>query len=68
MKNLISFICIAIYTLVAYYAMLFLINSFIKVDSMFTLVEVVFTSGIITIVTTLAGYFCYKIIREKDTF
>lgn len=67
MKAIINFICIAMYTIVMYFTINFLIKSFTDIDSILRFIEVLFTSVVITIVATLVGYFCYKIIREKDT-
>lgn len=67
MRKLINFICIAMYTIVMYFTINFLIKSFTDIDSILRFIEVLFTSIIITITATLVGYFCYKIIREKDT-
>ena len=67
MRKLINFTCIAMYTIVMYFTINFLIKSFTDIDSILRFIEVLFTSVIITITATLVGYFCYKIIREKDT-
>lgn len=67
MRQIINFMCIAMYTLVTYYTTTFVIHSFSNADSMINLFEVVLTTIIILAVTVLAGYFCYKIVKETDT-
>jgi hypothetical protein len=67
MRQIINFMCIAMYTLVTYYTTTFVIHSFSNADSLINLFEVFLTTIIILAVTVLAGYFCYKIVRETDT-
>lgn len=67
MRQIINFICISMYALVTYYTMAFVTHSFSNADSLTNLFEVLLTTIIILAVTVLAGYFCYKIVREKDT-
>jgi len=67
MRKLINFICIAMYTLVAYFAVQFTINSFSSAESILHLVDILLTTAVILAVTILAGYFCYKIITTDDT-
>lgn len=67
MRKLINFICIAMYTIVAYFATLFIIHSFSNADTMLGLVEILLTTAVILAVTILAGFFCYKIITTDDT-
>ena len=67
MRQIINFMCIAMYTLVTYYTTTFVIHSFSNADSLINIFEVVLTTIIILLVTILAGYFCYKIVKETDT-
>jgi hypothetical protein len=67
MRQIINFMCISMYTLVTYYATTFIIHSFSNADSLTNIFEVLLTTIIILAVTVLAGYFCYKIVRETDT-
>ena len=59
MRKLINFICIAMYTLVAYFAVRFTINSFSNAESILHLVEVLLTTAVILAVSILAGYFLF---------
>lgn len=68
MKNLINFTCIAVYTIVCYLAVQFVISALFKIDSITKFVEVSFVCSVIIFLILTAGMFCYKIIREKDTF
>ena len=68
MKNLINFACIAVYTIVCCLAVQFVISALLKIDSFTKLVEVSFVCSVIIFLILMAGMFCYKIIREKDTF
>lgn len=67
MRQIINFTCIAMYAIVTYFTVQFIINSFSNADSLVSIVETLLTTLIILSVTLLAGYFCYKIVREKDT-
>ena len=67
MRQIINFMCIAMYTMVTYYTTTFVIHSFSNADSLINIFEVVLTTIIILAVTILAGYFCYKIVKETDT-
>lgn len=68
MKNLISFVSIAIYTMVCYFVVRFMIYSVLKIDSFVSFIEVFFTFIVIMFLVLTAGIFCYKIVRDKDTF
>lgn len=68
MKNLINFTCIAVYTIVCCFAVQFVISALLKIDSFTKFVEVSFVCSVIIFLILTAGMFCYKIIREKDTF
>ena len=68
MKNLINFYCISVATVVCYLAVKFMIKAILKIDSITKFVEVSFVCSVIIFLILTAGMFCYKIIREKDTF
>lgn len=68
MKNLINFACIAVYIIVCFFAVQFVISALLKIDSFAKFVEVSFVCSVIIFLILMAGMFCYKIIREKDTF
>ena len=67
MRQIINFTCIAMYAIVTYFTVQFLINAFSNADSLVSIIEMALTTIIILSVTILAGYFCYKIVRETDT-
>jgi hypothetical protein len=67
MRQIINFSCIAMYTIVTYFTTMFILQSFSSADSLVSIVETALTTLIILSVTILAGYFCYKIVRETDT-
>jgi hypothetical protein len=67
MRQIINFTCIAMYAIVTYFTVQFLINAFSNADSLVSIIETLLTTLVIFAVTLLAGYFCYKIVREKDT-
>jgi hypothetical protein len=67
MKHLISLTCIVAYAIVTYFTANFILHSFSNADSLVSIVEATLTTLIILLVTLLAGYFCVKIITEKDT-
>lgn len=67
MKTIINLMTLASYALVCYFTVNFLINAFIKISGFLSGFQFILTSAIILLVTILSGYFCYKIITEKDT-
>jgi len=67
MRHIINFTCIAMYAIVTFFTANFIINSFSNADSLVSIIETILTTLIILSVTLLAGYFCVKIITEKDT-
>ena len=67
MRHLINLICIALYAIVTYFTANFIIQCFSNADSLVGIAEAILTTLIILSVTILAGYFCVKIITEKDT-
>lgn len=67
MKFLIKLATIATYLIVCYFCINFIVYAIDRIDGFLSFTQVVLTSGIIILVTTLAGYFCVKIITDKDT-
>jgi hypothetical protein len=67
MRHLINLTCIALYAIVTYFTANFIIHCFSNADSLVGIAEAILTTLIILSVTILAGYFCYKIVVEKDT-
>lgn len=67
MKILINLATLATYAIVCYFTVCFLIHAIGKVGDFMSGIQFVLTSAIIILVTTLAGYFCVKIITDKDT-
>jgi hypothetical protein len=67
MRHIINLTCILMYAIVTYFTANFILNSFSNADSLVSIIEAMLTTLIILLVTLLAGYFCVKIITEKDT-
>jgi len=67
MRHIINLTCILMYAIVTYFTANFILNSFSNADSLVSIIEATLTTLIILLVTLLAGYFCVKIITEKDT-
>ena len=67
MKLLINLATLATYAIVCYFTISFLIHALNKVGDFMSGVQFVLTSAIIILVTALSGYFCVKIITDRDT-
>ncbi len=67
MKFLIKLATIATYLIVCYFCINFIIHAIDRIDDFLSFTQVILTSGIIILVTALSGYFCVKIITDKDT-
>jgi hypothetical protein len=66
MKILINLATLATYAIVCYFTLCFLVHALGKVGDFMSGVQFVLTSAIIILVTMLSGYFCVKIITDKD--
>lgn len=66
MKLLINLATLATYAIVCYFTLCFLVHALGKVADFMSGVQFVLTSAIIILVTVLSGYFCVKIITDKD--
>lgn len=66
MKILINLATLSTYAIVCYFTLCFLVHALGKVGDFMSGVQFVLTSAIIILVTMLSGYFCVKIITDKD--